>query len=220
MKTILAAGLLFFAMSLLHSKEVEVLAPGWGELKYELDPAGSYELPRLYPASNGEILLSSGEKAQLTEVFGGKISVLTFIYRRCSDVNGCPLATFVLHSLQKSLFEHEDFENKVRFISMSFDPVNDTPNVMKSYAEDFSQKDGYEWIFATTESKNKLNPILEAYGQYTFEVEGENGKSDFAHILRAFLIDTEGQVRNIYSVDFLHPKILLADIKTLLLEHS
>ena len=38
------------------------------------------------------------------------------------------------------------------------------------------------------------------------------------HILRVFLIDTDGNVGNIYSYDTLDPRLVLADVKTLLKE--
>jgi hypothetical protein len=40
------------------------------------------------------------------------------------------------------------------------------------------------------------------------------------HILRIFLIDREGRIRNIYSSATLDPRLVLADVKTLLLEET
>ena len=40
----------------------------------------------------------------------------------------------------------------------------------------------------------------------------------FTHLLRVYLIDRKLRVRNIYSVSFLHPDILMNDVETLLLE--
>ena len=40
------------------------------------------------------------------------------------------------------------------------------------------------------------------------------------HILRVFLIDREGRIRNIYSSGTLDPRLVLADVKTLLLEEA
>ena len=217
---IVAAGFAALTAAAVQEKQVQVLAPGWGELNYDPPAAGSYQLRPIYPAPGGEIVLSNGAQVRLDDYLRGKVTVLSFIYTRCTDVNGCPLATFVLHSMQKALHGQPGMKDKVRFISLSFDPENDTPQALQAYARDFSQKEGYEWLFATTESRAKLKTILDGYGQYTFEVKGEDGKSAFAHILRAFLIDSRGQVRNIYSVDFLHPKILLADIETILLENE
>lgn len=196
------------------------VAPGWGTLKFDFPPAGSYGLQRLFPAPGGEVVLSDGQLAKLDDHLREKITILTFIYTSCTDANGCPLATFVLHALQKAMHEREDLKGRVRFISLSFDPVNDTPEMMREYGKDYPKKEGYEWLFATTASQDKLQPILDGYGQYAFKMESEDGETVFAHILRAYLVDADGQVRNIYSVDFLHPKVLLTDIETLLLEKS
>jgi protein SCO1 len=38
--------------------------------------------------------------------------------------------------------------------------------------------------------------------------------------LRVFLIDAGGTVRNIYSLDFLDPNLVLGDVRTLLMERT
>jgi len=40
------------------------------------------------------------------------------------------------------------------------------------------------------------------------------------HTLRVFLIDRDGRIRNIYSSGTLDPRLVLADVKTLLMEES
>jgi protein SCO1 len=40
------------------------------------------------------------------------------------------------------------------------------------------------------------------------------------YILRVFLIDRAGRIRNIYSSGTLDPRLVLADVKTLLLEKA
>ena len=40
------------------------------------------------------------------------------------------------------------------------------------------------------------------------------------HTLRVFLIDRQGRIRNIYSSGTLDPRLVLADVKTLLLEEA
>ncbi len=38
------------------------------------------------------------------------------------------------------------------------------------------------------------------------------------HLLRVYLIDRQLRIRNIYGLDFLGPRLLLADVRTLVLE--
>lgn len=199
----------------------QVLAPGYTELNYEAPDAGTYQLPALKPAGDGEVLLSSGESAKLSELLGDKVVILSFIYSTCSDANGCPLATYVLHRIQKRLQANPDLADDVRLISLSFDPKHDTPDVMRLYGSNFQGKGG-DWRFLTTRSEAQLQPILDAYGQSVQKEYDEQGKptGTFAHILRVFLIDRERRIRNIYSVSFLHPDVLLNDVRTVLMDEK
>ena len=205
------------------TKTAEILAPGWGELDFIPPEAGTYELPRIKKAGDGEILLSNGDKARLNDYIGDKAVLLSFVYTSCSDLNGCPLATFVLHSMNKTLKENPAMNDDIRLITLSFDPERDTPEAMQSYGKDFKKDGAAEWLFATTRSQEQLAPILDEYGQFVFktiEKEGDTEKTSFAHVLKSFLIDKEGYIRNIYSVSYLHPNIVLNDIKTILQKNS
>ena len=116
--------------------------------------------------------------------------------------------------------EQPELAKNLRLISLSFDPARDTPEVMRLYGANFKYagKEG-EWHFLTTSSEAALQPLLSAYKQDIQREISVNGETDdYAHILRVFMIDPELQIRNIYSVGFLHPDLLIADLKTLLLE--
>jgi len=82
-------------------------------------------------------------------------------------------------------------------------------------------KSGCEWRFVTTKSHAELEPILTAYNQ---AVDKRPNPADpqgpLYHTLRVFLIDRAGRIRNIYSSGTLDPRLVLADVKTLLLEES
>lgn len=197
------------------------LAPGYGELGYEPPAAGTYRLPALGPAHDGAILRPDGEAARLHDYYGDKYVLLSFIYSTCSDVNGCPLATAVLARIKNRLDEDPGIGDNLRLLSLSFDPVHDTPEVMRLYGSSFAYGRS-EWQFLTSESQQAIEPVLEAYRQPVlpeYDSEG-NVTGTFSHILRVFLIDRHKQVRNIYSVSFLHPDILLNDVKTLLMEEQ
>ena len=103
-------------------------------------------------------------------------------------------------------------------ISLSFDPEYDTPEVMSLYGKDLSYIDA-EWSFLTTNSMDSLEPILENYDQPVIRKYKNDGSYDGveSHLLRVYLIDDKKLIRNIYNVDFLHPDLLINDIKTLLL---
>ena len=194
-----------------------VLAPGYSALEFAAPQPGTYELPPLGDAANGDLLDSSGAAVKLHQVYDDKIIVLSFIYTSCPDVNGCPLATFVLSRVQERLATDERVRANVRLVSVSFDPVNDTPHVMADYAKHF-RRDAVDWRFLTAESESTLNPILRDYDQSVIRDRGPDGKAltTMSHILRVYLIDADKRVRNIYSPSYLHPDLLYADIRTVL----
>ena len=192
----------------------EVLAPGYGPLEFEPPLPGSYALPPLGVAADGDVLDSRGRATKLHQVLDGRIAVLSFIYTTCSDINGCPLATHVLRGVQDRLLDAPSLHGQVRLISLSFDPERDPPPVLARYGGYFKAP-GFDWRFLTTRSQAELAPVLDAYGQWVIR-DPEQGA--LSHLLRVYLIDRERRIRNIYSVSFLHADTLLNDIRTLLME--
>ena len=197
----------------------QVLAPGWSELEFEPPEAGSYQLPPIGMAGDGRVITSDSEETTLHALMGDKVVVLSFIYSSCSDANGCPLATHVLEKLQDQLLEDKSRGEGVRFISLSFDPVQDTPEVMKRYGRPYISGN-FDWYFLTTSGQPALEPILETYGQSIVRdpnaEEGEAG--NISHILRVFLVDRNLRIRNIFSASYLHADTMLNDIRTLQME--
>ncbi len=201
------------------SDQSEFRAPGWGALSYTPPAPGTYELPVIQPAVDGVVLRTDSSTVNLHELMSGKFALLSFIFTRCSDVNGCPLANAVLYKVQSRLRKESDLKDEVVMLSVSFDPEFDTPEVTNQLGSAFS--DGsVEWEFLTTRDQSELQPILDGYGQFAVRAHDEHGEpvADYMHLLRVYLIDRERKVRNIYSVSFLHPDILMNDLETLFLE--
>lgn len=205
----------------LNSQEV-FLAPGWGQLSFEAPAPGSYELPVIGGAADGNVVTSTRAKTTLADIKGGRISLLSFIYRTCDDVNGCPLSTMVLYTLGQELAKTPELAERLQIMTLSFDPQFDTPEVMADYKDSILGDVPMNWAFLTTESETQLQPILDAYQQNVVRdrnsAPGEPAK--FSHILRVYLVDADNQIRNIYSLSFLHPDILINDVKTLILEEQ
>ncbi|MEQ1638138.1 MAG: cytochrome c peroxidase [Methylococcales bacterium] len=200
------------------TKQTE-LAPGYSALPYTAPTPGSYQLPGLGVAADGRVVNTDNKDQALYDLMGDKIVLLSFIYSTCSDVNGCPLATMVLHQIKTRLQKEPALANALRLVTLSFNPEHDSAEVMRHYAKEL-QGSGVEWQFLTTRSERELQPILEHYPQNTQKVYDAEGKftGTFSHILRVYLIDKQKRLRNIYSVSFLHPDTLINDIKTLLAE--
>ena len=199
--------------------ETAVLAPGYGELDYDPPAPGTYTLPPLGKAADGAVLDASGKPLRLAEVLDGKLVLMGFIYTHCPDMNGCPLASYVMKQVQARLLEDEELRGQVRLISLSFDPELDTPEAMRQYSHHFRRQD-FDWRFLTTASEADLQPILQGYGQFREKLYNNDGSyaGSMSHILRVYLIDRDQRIRNIYSAGFLHRDTAVNDLKTLLLE--
>ncbi len=197
------------------------LAPGYGDLGYEPPAIGTYALPPLGTAADGEVLDSDGTPRRLHQLFGDSYVLLAFIYSTCSDVNGCPLTSHVFYQIKSAMKRDPEVAKHLKLISLSFDPEVDTPEVMQLYGNNFryAGNEG-EWRFVTTASERQLEPILDAYNQDIQRVYTAEGRysGDYSHLLRVFLIDPARKIRNIYSVAFLHQDLILNDFKTLLRE--
>lgn len=197
------------------------LAPGYQPLTFAAPQPGTYTLPDLGAAGDGQVLESDGHMMSLHGLYGDKIVLLSFIYSTCDDVNGCPLATAVFHKIKSQFKKVPELQGQLRLITLSFNPQHDTPETMGQYGRGF-QDTGMEWHFLTTRSEAEIQPILEGYHQSVEKVYDEQGRftGKFSHLLRVFLIDREKRIRNIYTVSYLHPETVVGDIETLLKESA
>jgi len=222
-------GLLAIAMALLSTFSVSAAEPPRGldlarTAQFDYDPpeAGSYTLPVIKPAPDGRVLDEQGQPRSLRRLLAGKISLVSFIYTRCADPNGCPLATAVLYDIHDASEADRALADNLRMVSLSFDPENDTPEVMAGFRghdpADAPRRN--EWSFLTTASQADLQPILKRFDQVVLRRTGEDGRDLglYAHQLRVYLVDRRGNVRNIYGLGFLDPRLLVADVHTLLAE--
>jgi len=190
----------------------------------DFDPPrpGSYTLHRIMAAPDGLVLGVDGRARRLSGFTRDRVTLLGFIYTSCVDPDGCPLASRVFDALAPTIAAAPALRGRVRLVTLSFDPARDSPAVMRRYAGSrVSDDGGVPWYFLTTRSARELMPLVEAFGQdIRYSVDKSSGKPrrELSHVLKVFLIDPAGFIREIYSSTFLHPKTVLNDIETLLLE--
>ena len=107
----------------------------------------------------------------------GKVWVGSFFF------TNCPGACWRLNQALSAIQQNP--ASDVRFISITCDPDNDTPEALTKYAESF-HADPARWIFLTGEFK-----IIRRIGNDFFQVGVDKG----THSDRAFVVDRQGQVR-------------------------
>jgi protein SCO1/2 len=198
-----------------HESSNEMAGPA-DHYVYQLAAPGTYQLPVIKPAMGGTVLDDRGAQHELKDLLTGRFTILAFVYTRCGDL--CPLATMRLAQLRERA--DRSYKGKLRLITMSFDPDYDTPQRMAEFSEPWrgtGKAAHIPWLFLTAPSRGAIEPLLAAYNQPLAPIVGKNDASgSISHLMRVFLIDDKARIRNIYSPDFLDPRLLLNDLLTLI----
>lgn len=178
-------------------------------------PPGSYELPAIDRVSERELLDPSGRPTPLLGLTEGQVAIVSFVYRSCADASACPLSLSVFKRLDADLARLPSLARRVRLVTVSFDPAHDTPESMDALRRRLAPAS--DWRFLTAPSRAAIEPVLADFGQ---EVAWSAAQGDdvrvASHLLRAYLVDASGAVRNVYGADFLDAEILRNDAATVL----
>ena len=132
-----------------------------------------------------ELVDQSGRALHLSD-YRSKALVLTFIYTDCPLPNFCPLMSNRFAALQPRL--QESFGDRAELLSISFDPKNDTPQVLSRYAEQHTS-DLSTWTFATGSTPAQLEKAKDMFGITTIGKQGE-----IVHNLVTALIAPDGRL--------------------------
>ncbi len=110
---------------------------------------------------NTELTTQDGKKVKFyDDLVRGKIVVIDLIYTHCVD--SCPLETARLAQVQKIL--GDAVGKDIFFYSISIDPNQDTPAVLKEYAKKYHAGPG--WLFLTGK-KEEIDQLSKKIGLYT-----------------------------------------------------
>jgi protein SCO1/2 len=184
---------------------------------------GTYKLDKILRAPFGLVLDGPGLPHFLSTYTTGKITLLTFFYTQCVDPQGCPLAWSAFEAVRQKIKDDPELHGKVRLVFYSFDPVHDRPETLRVFAEGYKADEAIvPWLFIGSWSNNFLESALKGFGQEIATERKADGEKRIVidHLLKVFLLDPQGWVREIYTSAFLDPVVLINDIKTLQLEES
>lgn len=199
---------------------VDPVAAAAPRADFEPPPAGSYSLQRIQPIADARLLDATGHTRSLSSVTRGKVTLLTFFYTYCADPLGCPFAYVTLRKLRDRALADRHLATAMRIVSVSLDPTTDTPAAIARYGAQFATDPRFEWRFLTSRSVAELLPVLADFGQDVSVETDARGRPTrtLHHMLKVFLIDRDGIVREIYSLAFLQPEVMFNDIRTLVME--
>ena len=193
---------------------------GVGSFTPEYTPPapGSYALPIMKSVADHPVLDADGQATSVFALKRDRLAVVAFVYTTCVEAAGCPLSQAVLQRIDRALAVDPELARQVRLITISFDPERDTPARMKTVRGFYQPQT--DWQFVTTRNDVELQPLLADFGQPIAKLRFADGQWSglFRHVLKVFLLDTTNHVRNIYSVGFLNPQLVLNDLRTVLLQ--
>ncbi|SCX27891.1 protein SCO1/2 [Nitrosomonas eutropha] len=123
----------------------------------------------------------------------GHFIVVDFIYTSCPDV--CLILSGNLKTLQKD-FSTEEKSDKLRFLSISFDPEKDTPQRLKEYLHHFSADFRY-WMAARPINPSQKEAILDFFK--VIVIPDEYG--GYTHSAGYHIINPDGKLVAIFGIE-------------------
>ncbi|OME99260.1 electron transport protein SCO1/SenC [Paenibacillus sp. FSL H7-0331] len=149
-------------------------------------------LPVLKQAPNFTLNDLEGKNVQLSDS-NGKVRLVEFMFTSCPDI--CPMTTFNMVKLQDELKKSSQWGSQVQFLSVTFDPLKDTPEVFKKYG-DRMRIDYSGWTLLTgTEAETA--EVAKSFGVLVQKMPD----GQFVHTVTSlFLIDGSGKIRKIFAM--------------------
>jgi len=136
---------------------------------------------------------------------GGKIVIMNFIFTRCGAPTMCPAATRKMEELQ-NLIKNQSLQNDVQFVTITFDPDNDTSKVLNQYAQGFNI-DSSNYSFLTGDPE-VIKRLTKQFGVFTVSEKGT-----INHTMKTVIIDKTGMmVYETSKIDW-QPRTLFSIIK-------
>jgi protein SCO1 len=176
------------------------------------DPASSsnFHVPQPGDAVPDFALLDQDGKRVHLRSFRGDALLLTFIYTRCPFVDFCPKVSDNFARMYATLRKETGPASRIRLLSVSFDPVHDTPAILRQYAASFSHTTGTDrpfdrWEFAAAPEK-ELPEIAKFFGLYYDAAEGQ-----ITHSMSTSLISPDGKIVAWFHDNAWQPSDLMAE---------
>ncbi len=184
------------------------------QAKPDYKPAEFYHVPAAGDQVPDFTLRNQDGREIRLNQFRGENLLITFIYTRCPLPNFCPLMSRNFAQINRDLKATPALYAKTHLLSVSFDPLHDTPAQLRAYGARYigssSRKAFKHWGFAVPST-----PELKKMALY-FDVGVTYGPNDtITHTLSTTLIGPDGKVAQFYPSNQWTPAQVESDIKRL-----
>jgi protein SCO1 len=156
----------------------------------------------------------NSESKEFPAYVKGNTTVVGYIFTNCPDI--CPLTTNNMRLIQEKV--NKEKISGIKFVSISFDPLQDSPEKLRKFAE-VRELDLSNWTFftgtrSTIDSLMKKVGILAVIGDSTVFKSGKKIYY-FVHTDRIQLMDKAGVIRKNYKGSSIDVDEIIRDIKQL-----
>lgn len=155
-----------------------------------------------------------GKKISLAD-YKGKATAITFIYAQCPLPEYCIKMSKNFSDLANQISADENLKDKIRLLSISFDPERDTPEKLKQYGTGYLGKDSKATDFKVWQiavgAEPEVKKIADAFG-LRYERD-PNDKLQFNHSLRTIVIAPDGKITKIFGGNEWTNEELLRDLE-------
>lgn len=186
--------------------ELAVLAQARPNFK----PSSNYHVPTPGDAvPNFRFLNQDGKSIQLRDA-KGKALLITFIYTRCPLGDFCPKMSRNFAAIDAALRKDPAVFGRSELLSISFDPVFDTPSVLRAYGAAYTGGKGFDhWQFAAPASDSLVAV------EHFFNVGATGSNSTLTHSLSTVLIGPDGKIAEWYPGSEWLPEDVVAKMKAI-----
>jgi protein SCO1/2 len=146
------------------------------------------KLPKLFPVPDAALINETGQPLRLGAL-KGNVVVYDFIFTNCAGT--CPVMTATMRKLTKQI----DAKLPVRFVSISVDPLRDTPPVLRNYAS--KVRNDQRWLFVTGDPKTIVD--LSVNGFKLAAGAGSSVNESILHSSKFAVADKNGMIRDYYG---------------------
>lgn len=166
------------------------------------------------PVPDFSLTNQDGKKISIKD-FEGKALALTFIYAKCPLPDYCIRMSTNFSDLTRQIEANPELKDKLRLLSISFDPANDTPAKLRSYGIGYMGNDSkYQfgvWQLAVGKDE-EVRKIADFFG-LRYEVDPTD-KTKINHSLRTAVIGPDGKVVKIIPGNDWTQADLLRELKS------
>ncbi len=163
--------------------------------------------PKMYRLPDFE--LTSDRNIQYgTQQLRGRVWVASFVFTSCPSV--CPA---LMEKMQQLQHRTRNAGTGVQLVTFTVDPENDTPEVLRAYAQRF-RASSYRWTFLTGDYSVLEDTIISGF-KLAMGKDADNLFEIF-HSERFVLIDQEGRIRGYYEATDAGVEKLSKDISLVL----